>query len=140
MTIQKMTLPLVDTAIWGEPANINFFLNTDLVPDTAAGRQISNQTVRSHTRRQYPGDTTPINVSAHGRQMLVDPGRKSGNALPGNSFRVVSDAGLPGEENRQFTYQGRWEDIVNLFVTEAAMQVHLYSPSGTRYVVDAATP
>lgn len=140
MTIQKMTIPGTDSAIWGEPVNINFFLNTDLVPDTAAGRQVSNQQVRSHTRRQYPGDATPINVSAHGRQMLVDPGRKSGNALPGNSFRVVSDAGLPGEENRQFTLQGRWEDLVNLFVGDAAMQVHLYSPSGTRYVVDAATP
>lgn len=140
MAIEKMTIPNTTSAIWGEPANINFFLNTDLVPDTAAGRTQSNQTVRSHTRRQYPGDTTPINVSSHGRTMLVDPGRKSGNALPGDSFRVVSDAGLPGMENRQFTLQGRWEDLVNLFVAEAAMQVHLYSPSGTRYVVDAAAP
>ena len=140
MTIQKMTIPLTSTAIWGEPTNINYFLKTDLVPDTAAGRTISNQTVRAHTRRQYPGDSTPINVSSHGRQMLVDPGRKSGNALPGYSFRVVGDAGLPGEENRQFTYDGRWEDVVNHFISDAAMQVHLYSRSGARYVVDAATP
>jgi hypothetical protein len=140
MTIQKMTIPGTESAIWGEPDNINFFLNTDLVPDTAAGRTVSDQTVRSHTRRQYPGDTTPINVSTYGRQMLVDPGRKSGNALPGSSFRVVSDAGLPGEENRQFTLQGRWEDLVNLFVGDAAMEVQLYSPSGTRYVVEGTTP
>jgi hypothetical protein len=140
MAIQKMTIPSTTSAIWGEPTNINYFLTTDLVPDSAAGRSTVNQTVRSHSRRQYPNDETPINVASHGRQMLVDPGRKSGNALPGYSFRVVGDAGLPGEENRQFTYQGRWEDVVNLFVGDAAMQVQLYSPSGTRYIVDAATP
>ena len=140
MTIQKMTLPGTETAIWGEPANINFFLNTDLTPDAAAGVINRQVTVRSHTRRQYPGDSTPINVATSAREFLVDPGRKSGNALPGKSFRVVGDAGLPGEENRQFTYQGRWLDVHALFVGDASMQVHLYSPTGTRYVVDAATP
>ena len=140
MTIEKMTLPGTQTAIWGEPANINFFLNTDLVPDVAAGVVNRQSTVRAHTRRQYPGDSTPINVSGSNREFLVDPGRRSGNALPGKSFRVVGDAGLPGEDNRQFTYQGRWEYVHSLFVGDAAMQVHLYSPSGTRYVVDAAAP
>ena len=135
-----MTIPGTTSAIWGEPTNINYFLNTDLVPDSAAGRTTVQQTVRSHTRLQYPGDPSPINVASHGREMLVDPGRKSGNALPGYSFRVVGDAGLPGEENRQFTYQGRWEDVVNLFVGDAAMQVQLYSRTGTRYTVPAATP
>lgn len=140
MSIQKMTIPGSETAIWGEPTNINYFLKTDLTPDAAAGVVNKQTTVKAHTRRQYPGDTTPINVGASGRQFMVDPGRKSGNALPGKSFRVVGDAGLPGEENRQFTYQGRWEDVHSLFVGDAAMQVFLYSPTGTRYVVNAATP
>jgi len=140
MTIQKMTIPSSETAIWGEPTNINYFLNTDLTPDSASGVVNKQTTVRSHTRHQYPGDSTPINVATSAREFMVEPGRKSGNALPGKSFRVVGDAGLPGEENRQFTYQGRWEDVHSLFVGEAAMQVHLYSPSGTRYVVAAATP
>ena len=135
-----MTIPGSSTAIWGEPANINFFLKTDLTPDSAGGVVNKQTTVRSHTRRQYPGDPTPVNVASSGRQFMVDPGRKSGNALPGKSFRVVSDAGLPGEENRQFTYQGRWEDVHSLFVGDAAMQVFLYSPTGTRYIVVAATP
>jgi len=140
MTIQKMTLPGTQTAIWGELANINNFLRTPLTADAAAGVVNRQSTVRAHTRRQYPGDTTPINVSQAAREFLVDPGRKSGNALPGKSFRVVGDAGLPGEENRQFTYQGRWIDVHALFVGDASMQVHLYSPTGTRYVVPAATP
>ena len=135
-----MTIPTSTTAIWGEPTNINYFLKTDLVPDAAAGVVNKQTTVKAHTRRQYPGDTTPINVAASARQFMVDPGRKSGNALPGKSFRVVGDAGLPGEENRQFTYQGRWEDVHSLFVGDAAMQVFLYSPTGTRYVVSAALP
>ena len=140
MTIQKMTIPNSTTAIWAEPTNINYFLNTDLVPDAVGGVVNQQTTVKAHTRRQYPGDNTPINVATSGRQYMVDPGRKSGNALPGKSFRVVGDAGLPGEENRQFTYQGNWIDVHSLFVGDAAMQVHLYSPAGARYIVNAATP
>lgn len=140
MAIQKFTIPNTDTAIYAEAVNINYFLNTDLTPDGAAGSVNKQSPVRAHTRRQYPGDTSSINVSATTREFLVDPGRRSGNALPGSSFRVVSDAGLPGEENRQFTYDGSWMDVHSLFVGDAAMQVDLYSATGTRYTVAAATP
>ena len=140
MTIEQFTLANTDTRIYAEPDNLNHFLNTPLTPDTAAGSTNQQSAVRSHTRRQYPGDTSVINVSASQREFLVDPGRRSGSALPGKSFRVVGDAGLPGEENRQFTYDGRWMDVHALFVGDASMQVNLYSPSGTRYTVDGVTP
>jgi hypothetical protein len=140
MTIERFTLAGTETAIFAEPANLNFFLNTPLTPDTAAGATVQQSNIRSHTRRQYPGDSSVINVSAAAREFLVDPGRRSGPALPGKSFRVVSDAGLPGEENRQFTYDGRWMDVHALFFGDAAMQLNLYSASGTRYSVDGTTP
>ena len=120
MAIEQFTLANTDTRIYAEPDNLNHFLNTPLTPGT--------------------GDTSVINVSASQREFLVDPGRRSGSALPGKSFRVVSDQGLPGEENRQFTYDGRWMDVHALFVGDASMQVNLYSPSGTRYTVDGVTP
>ena len=140
MAIEQFTIPNTTTRIFAEAANLNFFLTTPLTPDAAAGSTNQQAQVRSHTRRQYPGDTSVINVSATAREFLVDPGRRSGSALPGKSFRVVGDMGLPGEENRQFTYDGRWMDVHALFVGDASMQVNLYSPSGTRYTVDAATP
>jgi len=140
MAIERFSLSGTDTAIYAEPTNLNYFLNNDLTPDTAAAATNKQASVKQHTRRQYPGDTTLSTVSASVRTYLSDPGRRTGNALPGNSFRVVSDAGLPGEENRQFTFSGNWLDVHALFVGDAAMQVYLYSPTGTRYVVDGTTP
>ena len=140
MAIERFSLTGTDTAIYAEPDNLNYFLNTPLTPDTAAAATNKQASVKQHTRRQYPGDTTLSTVSASVRTFLSDPGRRTGNALPGNSFRVVSDAGLPGEENRQFTFSGNWLDVHALFVGDAAMQVYLYSPTGTRYVVDGTTP
>jgi len=140
MAIERFTIANTDTVIYAEPDNLNYFLNTPLTPDTAASATNKQATVKAHTRRQYPGDTTTSSVSATVRTYLSDPGRRTGNALPGDSFRVVSDAGLPGEENRQFTYSGNWLDVHALFVGDAKMQVYLYSPSGTRYTVDGTTP
>jgi len=140
MAIERFTIANTDTVIYAEPDNLNYFLNTPLTPDTAAGATNQQSNVKTYTRRQYPGDTSTISVAATVRDYLVDPGRRTGNALPGKSFRVVGDAGLPGEENRQFTYDGRWMDVHALFVGDASMQVHLYSPSGTRYIVDGTAP
>ena len=82
MAIQQFTIAGTDTRIYAEPDNLNFFLNTPLTPDTAAGSTTQTSAVRSHTRRQYPGDTSTINVSASNREFLVDPGRRSGTPAP----------------------------------------------------------
>lgn len=139
MAIQKFTITGTDTAIWAEPANLNYFLKTPLTPDTAGGVVNKQSAVKAHTRRRYPGDPNPINVSASAREYMVDPGAKFSRGLPGKPFRVVGDAGLPGEEIRQFTYQGDWMDVHSLFVGDAKMQVHLYSGRG-RYIVDGVAP
>jgi len=139
MATQKFTLPNTSTAIWAEPDNINYYLNTPLDPDVAAGVENKTSTVKTHTRRQYPGDTTPINVSSFTRNYMVDPGAKFSRGLPGQPFRVVSGAGTDTEENRQFTFQGDWMDVHALFVGSAKMEVQLYSGRG-RYTVPAATP
>ena len=133
MSSQKFSLANTDTAIWAEPANINYFLKTTLEPDSAAGVTNVQTNVKSHTRRQYVGDTTLINVSASTREYMVDPGRKSGSALPGSPF-VVSD----GTETRQFRLVGDFMDVHALFVGDAKMDLDLYSPTGTRYSIAAA--
>jgi hypothetical protein len=140
MAIEKFTISGTDSAIWAEADNLNYFLQTPLVADAAGGVVNKQATVKAHTRRRYPGDPNPINVSTHSRDFMVDPGAKYSRGLPGKPFRVVSDAGLPGEENRQFTYQGDWMDIHALFVGDAAMQVYLYSGRGRYTVAAAGTP
>ena len=124
--------------IYGETANINYFLKTPLTPVTDAGVTNKQVLAKAYQRRQYPGDTTLINMPATAREVLIDPSRKSGNGLPGRSIRLVADAGLPGEESRKFTLVGRWVDFHAWLATKAKMQIHAYNNSGARYTIPAA--
>ena len=134
MSIQKHSFPDANLAIWAETANINYFVNSDLVPDSQGGVTNVQQSVKAHTRRQYVGDTTLSNVGAHSRTTLVDPGRKSGSAIPGSPF-ILSD----GTETRQFRYTGSFTELHAYLVGDAAMDLELFSPTGTRYVITAAS-
>ena len=132
MAIQKHSIPDSDSAIWAETANINYFLTTALNPDSAGSVTNVQLNKPGHTRRQYPDDTSLVSVSAHSATTIVDPGRKSGNAVPGKPF-VVTD----GTEKRQFRYTGNWTDVHALFVGDVANETTLYSSTGTRYNIAA---
>ena len=134
MAIVKHTVPDTDSAIWAETDNINYFLSSDLTPDSAGSVQNVQLNKPGHTRRQYPGDTSLVTVSAHAATTIVDPGRKSGNAIPGKPF-VVTD----GTEKRQFRFTGDWTDVHALFVGDVANETTLYSPTGTRYIIAATS-
>lgn len=128
--------------IYAEPANINYFLNGELEPDTAGGATSAQATVSSHSRQQYPGDPTAVNVSGSQREYLKDPTRKSGNALPGKSFVLVA-LGEEGQivEKRQFTYKGRWVDLHAFLSAEANANLYAYNSTGARYAIpDASAP
>jgi hypothetical protein len=129
MTIQKLSPEGFELDIWAEPANINYFLNTDLVPAAVAGVINTQATVKSFTRRQYPGDPTTINVSGHTRTYMVDPGRKVGNALPGSPF-ILDD----GTEKRQFTFTGNVIDLHAFLASDVKEETKLYT-TGARYVI-----
>ena len=128
----KMTTPAGKNTIIGNPANINYFLNTALVPDSATSVVNKTSTVKASTRRQYSTDTTPTNVSGHSRTYLYDPGRRNGSAVPGNPF-ILSD----GTETRSFHYTGNFIDLHAFFVGEAKMDLTLYSQSAA-YSIAAA--
>ena len=132
MSIQKHSFPDANFAIWAETANINYFVKSALVPDSQGGVTNVQQNVKAHTRRQYVGDTTLSNVGAHSRTTLVDPGRKSGSAIPGSPF-ILSD----GTETRQFRYTGSFTELHAYLVGDAAMDLELFSSTGTRYVIKA---
>ena len=133
MAIQKHSIATTDTAIWAETANINYFLKTALTPDSADSVTNVQVSKPGHSRRQYPGDSSLVSVSAHSATTIVDPGRKSGNAVPGKPF--VADDGV---EKRQFRFTGDWTDVHALFVGNVDNETKLYSPTGTRYVIAAA--
>ena len=132
MAIQKHTLEGTDTAIWAETANLNHFSSTLISPDAADGVTNQQASVSASSRRQYPGDGSTVSVSAHSRTYLVDPGRKSGSAVPGKPFRIND-----GTENRMMRYTGSWIDVHSFFTGNVDVETSLYSPTGTRYVIAA---
>ena len=134
MAIQKHTIGETDSAIWAETDNINYFLSTTLTPDSADSVTNVQMNKPGHSRRQYPGDTSLVSVSSHTATTIMDPGRKSGNAIPGKPF-VVTD----GTEKRQFRYTGDWTDVHALFVGDVANETTLYSATGTRYIIAATS-
>ena len=112
MAIQKHTLGDGPAAIYGETDNINYFLATDLEADASDGVTNQQSSVSSFSRRRYAGDSTPINVTAHQREYMVDPGRRNGSATPGKEM-LLDD----GVEKRAFTYVGPWMDVHAFLVT-----------------------
>ena len=140
MAIQKFTIPAAGGrnafTLYGEQANLAFFFTGPLTPDTAGGVTNYQVTRKAHTRRQYPGDATPINVGGSAAEFLKDPSRRSGTALPGRSIVIVGDQGLPGEERRQFTLKGRWVDFHAWAALNAKMQIQAFNNTGARYTID----
>ena len=128
-----------DLFIYGEKANVEYFLGsqTSLEAGAAANKAVS---VGSHSRKRFIGDTQGHTVSAHSRTILVDPGAKNGNSLPGKPFvaQELADNGAPNPngELRQFTYEGTFRDLHAVFVGNALKTVWLISPSGKKYKVD----
>ena len=128
----KMTTPAGDNTIIGDVANINYFLNTPLSPDSETGVVNKTTTVKAHPRRRYATDSAPINVSGGSRVFLYDPGRRNGSAIPGNPF-ILAD----GVETRSFMYTGNFIDLHAFFVGEAKMPLTLYSQSAAYSIAKA---
>lgn len=133
MTIQKHVYDASGNAIYAETANINYFLTTPLEPASAAGVVDKTATVKAHTRRRYPGDVTPANIPFANRTFIYDPGRRNGNATPGQPF-VLDD----GVEKRSFTFTGPFTALHAFVVGDAAMALRLFSPSASYDIAKAA--
>ena len=129
MTTQKFAPEGFDLAIYAEEANINYFLSTPLAPASVGAVVSKTATVKASTRRQYVGDPTPVNVSGGERVYMYDPGRKVGNALPGEPF-ILDD----GTEKRQMTFSGNVVDLHAFLLSDVKEETKLYT-TGARYVI-----
>ena len=129
----KMTTPSGANTIIGNLANINYYINTPLTPDSQDGVENRTSAVKAHTRRSYYNDDAPSNVSGGQREWLYDPGRRNGSAVPGNPF-ILDD----GTEKRAFHYTGDFIDLHAFFVGEAKKALVLYSQSAA-YEIAAAS-
>ena len=135
MTIQKHVFDLEGDAIYAETANINYFLKTALTPASAEGVVNKTANVSAFTRRRYPGDAEPSNVSASTREFLYDPGRRNGNATPGQPF-ILDD----GVEKRSFTFTGPFTNLHAFLVGDAKMDFRVFSPSASYDIAAVDAP
>ena len=135
MTIQKHVFDLEGDAIYAETANINYFLKTALTPASAEGVVNKTANVSAFTRRRYPGDPEPSNVSASDREFLYDPGRRNGNATPGQPF-ILDD----GVEKRSFTFTGPFTNLHAFLVGDAKMDFRVFSPSASYDIAAVDAP
>ena len=135
MTIQKHVFDLEGDAIYAETANINYFLKTALTPASAEGVVNKTASVSAFSRRRYPGDPEPSNVSASSRDFLYDPGRRNGNATPGQPF-ILDD----GVEKRSFTFTGPFTDLHAFLVGDAKMDFRVFSPSASYDITAVDAP
>ena len=126
MAIQKHVYDAEGNGIYAETANINYFLKTALVPASSEGVVNKTASVSAFTRRRYPGDPSPSNVSASSREFLYDPGRRNGNATPGSPF-ILDD----GVEKRSFTFTGPFTSLHAFLVGDAKMDFRVFSPSAS---------
>ena len=129
MTTQKFVPDGFELAIYAEEANLNYYLTTPLTPASVGAVVSKSATVKASTRRQYVGDPTPVNVSGGERVYMYDPGRKVGNALPGQPF-ILDD----GTEKRQMTFSGNVVDLHAFLLSDVKEETKLYT-TGARYVI-----
>jgi len=128
--------------IYGEPANINYFVNTPLTPDNESGVTDHTATVKSFRRQQYPGDTSTSIVKGTTRHYMKDKTRTSGSALPGKNFVLKEITTDESGEQRAFTFKGRVMDLHAYLSANASKDFYLYLNTGARYKIDlvVATP
>lgn len=131
--------------IWGKPDELDLFFNASVLSNVdkvdPAIRQ-SNMPTRS--RRQYPGDTTPIRQGSHVRKWAA-MGDVNRVALPGRSFWIELPSTPAGVKpvkwfRRQFSIQGNFTSFRvkrHIYLVDGAV---LRSPSGKGYPVIAVPP
>lgn len=122
---------------WG---NLTYFADTSTLVDKTSTGIDKSVNVKSHTRGGFMRDPARSTVSATAYTRSYGGGRSKG-ALPGYTVTFVSDAGLPGQQQRNFQYTGTLSALVAWLKDEAKMQVDIYGPTGAlTATVPAATP
>lgn len=134
MAIEKHTIDQRGTAIWAETANLNYFLNTALTPDTVDGVEVRKKAMPKRVVRRYKGDPDPYEIAPIAEvRYLYDPGRRGGSATPGKEM-ILDD----GTERRAMTYVGSFVDVHAFILGDAKMDLTLYS-EGAPYNITAVS-
>ena len=120
--------------------NLEYFADVTALTDKTFGGVDTQYIRKAHSRQKFMRDTAPSSVSESVVILSKFNAPRKG-ALPGYTVTFVSDAGLPGEEQRQFQYTGTLSGLIAWLKTTAKMQVTIYGARGSEITtVPAATP
>ena len=125
--------------LYGETANLNYFLVSDLDPDEIGGPSVVQVSASGGSRRAYPG-AAPRSFAGSQREVLRDPGRRLGIALPGKPFILVETDSGSAKEKRQFTFRGRYIDLHSFLSASVSRNVRLLGPTGASTKIANSAP
>jgi hypothetical protein len=128
--------PLV---LYGETANLNYFLVGDLEPDEDEGATVRQIKAKGGKRRAYPG-APERSFSGSQREVLFDPKRRLGTAIPGQPFMLVETDAGSAKEKRQFTFHGRYIDLHAFLSASVSRNVRLLGPTGASTKIANSAP
>jgi hypothetical protein len=131
--------------IWGDPAKVKTFF-PDLTPMTDSDPVDRIQDVKAYKRRQYPGDTTPVNRDA-GKRSVLKGGDYRTRATPGRAFfcEITTGTGSAAKTKAtQFTVQGPFREVrvmamLDAVTGEGPANWVLRSPGGKGYPIKKTT-
>ncbi len=120
--------------------NLTYFADVTSLVEKSSIAATKTVNVKASSAQRWMRDPAPFQRSATAYERSYGGGRNKG-ALPGYTITLVSDAGLPGEERRQFQYTGTLSAFVAWLITTAKMKVDIYGPSGSfNAYVNATSP
>lgn len=126
--------------LYDKYGNLDYFADTTALTDKQASGVDKQITRSAHTRNAYMRDKAPVNVASNVAFVSYFSTTPKG-ALPGYTITLVSDAGLPGQQKRDFQYTGTLSGLGAWLKTTAKMLVDVYGPTGSHNAsIPAATP
>lgn len=128
--------------IWGDPAVVKYFFPT-LTAATDTDPVEATIAVKARSRKQYPGDTTPVQQGAHNRKVLKGGSWKH-QVTPGRVFTCEEEitVGLTKKMHvSTLTLVGAYRDLYMLAVTDGKPgKWWLRSPGGRSRPINDVTP
>ena len=115
--------------------SLNAFLTTPEEDAAQGEKEVRTKSIKGHQRRRGPSDDNPVNVLQSTVDYLYDPTLKSGNALPGFSFRLQTTKNADVDYTRQFTMVGNTVDFIEYFDEKMKYETYVYFSIGGRHTL-----
>lgn len=136
----KVGDPQLGLEIWGDPDVVKYWFPS-ASPATKVDPVLRTIAVKGRTRRQYPGDSTPVHQGAHNREVLMG-GHIPMNTTPGKAFTCEEKLGsgvLAKVNVSQLSFTGTFKDLyMTAMIAGKAGPWVLRSPGGVaREILEA---